>query len=125
MNHPKTCFGVSRHHVIIPLKVEHVEELGEGCFVYIFSINHPDPSEYMQCHFKADFNERFVSSGRPLFDKYTDMRLTLSEAKELAIESIRTKRKYAMMTIDSLDEQLSKMDAEIAELEKAISNEGT
>lgn len=124
MNHPKICFGVSRHNEIIPLKVIDIVDFNDGCFKYTFAINHPNPSDYMKCHHKADFEQKFVSASQPLCDQYTKIRLTLSEAKELITKSIKAERQQAMMKVNHLDKQLAKIDAQTEELEKAISSQG-
>lgn len=123
MNHPKTCFGVSRHNVIIPLKLTNVKDFKDGCFEYTFEINHPKPSEYMKTHHRADFEKQFISEDRPLCDKYTKFRLTLEDAKQLATSSLREERASAMREVNRIDKQLAEIDSSVAELEAAINLE--
>lgn len=103
MQHPTTCFGVSRHNVIIPLKVVHIKDYEDGCFNYTLAINHPNPSEYMQRHFESDFASKIVSQDSPLCDKYTKVRLTINEAKDLATQNLKRERTEAMMKINGID----------------------
>jgi hypothetical protein len=118
--HPETCFGVSRHNVIIPLKVVGITDLKDGCFEYKFAVNHPKPTRYMICQQEADFDEKFVTADSPLCDKYTKIRLTLKEAKDLVTQELMTERTSAMMKINGIDKSLAKIDADIAELEAAL-----
>jgi hypothetical protein len=122
LEHPKICFGISRHNVIIPLKIIDVVDYEDGCFKYTFEINHPKPNDYMECHHKADFYEKFVTAGSPLCDEFTKIRLTLEEAKVLVTKQLRSDRTSAMMKVNSIDKSLAKIDADVAELEAAIKN---
>ena len=122
MKHPELCFGISRHNVIIPLKVVDVVDYEDGCFKYTLEINHPKPTDYMECHHKADFYEKFVTADSPLCDEFTKIRLTLEEAKELVTKQLRADRTSAMMKVNGIDKSLAKIDADIAELEAAIKN---
>ena len=122
ITHPTTCFGISRHNVIIPLKVVKIKELGNGCFRYDFEINHPKPTDYMKTHYGADFEKEFVSEDRPLCNEFNKIRLTLDEAKELVTKQLMADRNTAMMTVNSIDKSLEKINSDIAELEVAIKN---
>lgn len=120
LDHPKICFGISRHNVIIPLKVVNVKDFEDGCLKYDFAINHPNPSQYMETHYRADFEEKYVSADRPLCDEFTKIRLTIAEAKELITKQLRAERAAAMMKVNGIDKSLAKIDTDIAELEAAI-----
>jgi hypothetical protein len=118
--HPTVCFGVSRHNVIIPLKVIDVVDYNDGCVEYTFDINHPNPSDYLKCHQKADFDTKFVSVGAPLCDRYTKIRLTLEEAKQLITKQLKRDRASAMSKVNDIDKSLAKIDADVAALEADI-----
>jgi hypothetical protein len=120
MEHPEICFGISRHNVIIPLKIVDLFDYEDGCFQYTFEINHPKPTDYMKCHHKADFDAMLVTADAPLGSEFTKIRLTLEEAKELVTKQLRADRNSAMMKVNSIDKSLAKIDADIAELESAI-----
>ena len=122
MNHPKICFGISRHNVVIPLKVVNIKDFEDGCVRYDFEINHPNPTDYMKTHYRADFENKFVTNDRPLCDEHTKIRLTLEEAKVLSTEQLKAERAAAMMRVNGIDKSLAKIDADIAELEVAINN---
>lgn len=122
IEHPKICFGISQHCVIIPLKVTMVTEVEDGCFEYEMAINHPNPSNYMKCHYKADFQSRLVTKDSPLCDKYAKIRLTIEEAKEFVITRLNADRDAAMMKVNGINERLAGINADIAELEAAINN---
>jgi hypothetical protein len=119
IEHPKICFGISRHNVIIPLKLNNIKDFKDGCFQYTFGVNHPNPSDYMECQQKADFNVKFVTNDSPLCDEYTNVRLTIQEAKELVTKKLRSERTSAMMKVNAIDKHLAKIDADIDELEAA------
>jgi hypothetical protein len=120
IKHPETCFGISRHNIIIPLKIVDIVDYEDGCFKYTLEINHPKPTEYMECHHKADFEAKFVTAEAPLCDKFTKIRLTLEEAKVLVTKQLRSDRTSAMMKVNAIDKSLEKIDADIAELDAAI-----
>jgi hypothetical protein len=120
MTHPEICFGISRHNAIIPLKVVDVVDCEDGCFLYKLEINHPNPTDYMFCHHRADFSEIFVTTGSPLCDEHTKIRLTLEGAKELITKQLNSDRATAMMKINSIDKRLAKIDADLAEIEAVI-----
>ncbi|CAH6975994.1 hypothetical protein VCHA53O466_140005 [Vibrio chagasii] len=110
MEHPTTCFGLSRHNVIIPLIVSNVEDLGDGCFEYSIDLNHPKPSKYLKFHHKNFFAEKIVSKHQPLCDKYTKVRVSLSEIKSLAKKEILEERAEHERVIKCLDKQLDEID---------------
>jgi hypothetical protein len=103
MEHPEICFGISRHNVIIPLKVAAIVDYEDGSFEYKLEINHPEPTDYMKCHHKADFAERIITADRPLCDEHSKIRLTLEEAKGLISNQLKSDRTAAMMKINSID----------------------
>lgn len=117
MEHPTTCFGLSRHNVIIPLIVTKVEDLGDGCFEYTFEINHPKPSDYLKCHHAADFTKKFVTEQQPLCDEYTKVRVSLSEIKALAKKDILKKRTELTQQINALNKQLDEIDQSVQNYE--------
>jgi hypothetical protein len=120
IKHPKTCFGISRHNEIIPLKVVDVVDYEDGFFNYTLEINHPNPTDYMKCHHKADFQEKIVSPDAPLCDEHTRVRLTLDEAKALVTKQLCSDRAAAMMTVSNIDKRLAELDADIAEIRDTI-----
>lgn len=120
IKHPSICFGISRHNVIIPLKVTDVIDCDDGCFKYEFEINHPSPSRYMECHYRADFKVRIVSEDSPLFYDHSNIRLTLEEAGEFIAKQLKSERDDAVMKIESIDKSIEKIGSEIALLELAI-----
>lgn len=122
MKHPKICFGISRHNVIIPLKIVDVFDYEDGCFKYKLGINHPNPTDYMICHHKADFEEKLVTIDSPLCSEFTKIRLTLAEAGTLVTKQLRADRTAAKMKINSINKSLAKIEDDIAELEAAITN---
>ena len=117
MKHPKTCFGISRHNVIIPIKVTNVEDLGDDCYGYTFEINHPKPSEYMKLHQQVDFNYKIVSEDAPLCGEYTKFHKTLEDAKNVVKATLIEDRASAMLRINAIDKELAEIDATNAELE--------
>lgn len=120
INHPKTCFGISRHNVIIPLKLVDITDFKDGCFKYTFAINHPKPTDYMETHLNADFHEFFITEDRPLCDEYTKVRLTLEDAKKLVTKELNAERNATIRKLNSIDKDLSKIDNDVKELELAI-----
>jgi hypothetical protein len=120
IKHPEICFGISRHNVIIPLKVVDVFDYKDGCFRYTFEVNHPEPSRYMICHQQADFNEKYVSPDSPLCDRFTKVRLTIEEAKEVARKELEDEKAAAIATVNRLNKALADIDSKAAELEKEI-----
>lgn len=120
MEHPTICFGVSRHNVIIPLKVVDVEDHGDGCFGYSMELNHPEPTSYMKTHLKAEFKYKIISPDSPLCDRFTRIRLTLGEAKSLVTDNLHRKRNELKMEMNGIDKQLANIDEETKALEAAI-----
>jgi hypothetical protein len=120
IKHPTICFGISRHNVIIPLRVTEIEDFQDGCYRYKFAVNHPKPSEYMQCHQNASFDAIYISTDRPLCDEHTKVRLTLAEAKELVTKQLKRDRNTAQMQINSIDKTLNQIDTDTAALSDAI-----
>lgn len=116
MNHPEVCFGISRHNVIIPLKVINVIDYEDGCFKYIFEINYKNPTDYMKCHQKADFNNILVSEHSPLVNEFTKVRLTIEDAKELVTKQLKADRDKVMMKIRSIDKALSEVDDSVVKI---------
>lgn len=96
INHPKTCFCISRDNVIIPLKLVDITDFKDGCFKYTFDINHTKPTDYMKTQLNYDFNEFFITEDRPLCDEYTKVRLTLEEAKKLVTKKLNAERNATM-----------------------------
>ena len=120
ITHPDICFGISRHNVIIPLKVINIEDYKDGCFRYDFMINHPKPTDYMETHHKADFEHKFTTYDHPLCHQSNRIRLTLEEAKEFITKQLIADKTAALMKINSINKSLSKIDDDIAKLEAAI-----
>lgn len=120
MNHPSICFGISRHNKIIPLKVVEVVDYKDGCFNYIFAVNHPNPTEYMECQQSADFTDRIVSADAPLCDEFTRIQPTLIEAKAYVSKKLIAERAAATMKISEIDGRLAKIEAEAEALDAAI-----
>jgi hypothetical protein len=120
IEHPTICFGISRHNDIIPLKIVEVTDYEDGCYRYVFDINHPKPTDYMKCHQKASFTDVFVSADRPLHDKYSKIHLTLESAKEAITRNLTLERSSAMAKINSIDKRLDKINNEVNELQLAI-----
>jgi hypothetical protein len=120
--HPTFCFGISRHNVIIPLKVVNIEELEGGWFQYYFEINYPKPTDYMKKHYRSDFKSKTVTEDLPLCDEFTNIRLTLAGAKELITKTMIVNRAAAMMTVNNIDKKIAEIDDIIAEIELTINN---
>ena len=110
------CFGVSRHNVIIPLKVVEAIDYKDSSYKYRFALNHPKPTEYMETHYEADFKIKFTSEDSPLCDKFTQIRKTIKEARELAKVRLLHEKQQALMKINGIDKSHAKIDAEAAEM---------
>jgi hypothetical protein len=116
----ETCFGISRHNIIIPLKVVKATHYDDGGYHYKFALNHPNPSDYLKCHQEADFREAFTSPDRPLCDEYTNYQLTLEEAKLQVTKKLRREKEDAMRKVNSINKQLAAIEHDIANLEKEM-----
>lgn len=122
MIHPTSCFGITRHNVVIPLIVTHVEDFEDGCFQYTIELNHPEPTRYMIVQQKADFASKFITSDAPLCNEFSMIRETLDEARELATQNLVSERSRLERELEDTINKLNDVVASTKDLESLINN---
>lgn len=81
-----TCYGVTDHHIIIPLK--EISRIGHGEFTQIETEISGKSNEYMECHHKFYFKEMWLDEdglpdkGNVFVNKADAIKYALKKAKE-------------------------------------------
>ncbi|WP_025562895.1 hypothetical protein [Psychromonas sp. SP041] len=110
MNHPKTCFAVTRHNIIIPLILKKVEDFDADSYIYGFEIDEPAPTEYQKLHHKNFFSGFIVPKSESLTDVSSHVFLT-----EMA--AILNIKKKLTNELEITSDKLTMIKSEIKELE--------
>jgi len=122
MRNPTTCFALTRHNNILPLKIVDTDDMGDGCFLHHFEINLTNPSDYLKTQFNADFRSAIVSADSPLIHEHGRIRATLKEATELALFALEEEKKRALNEVISLESQMQSLSDEADRLTNELTD---